>query len=127
MFGSSEDGSSFATHSVAFFIGCVLRSKVYSLVSSSSNVCKMKNCASSATSEEDVVFSMEVVCMSSCILKWTFSLTVSSSLGKKSAVVLTETAICAVLKSNCNTSLHAFYSVGGLDFSKRSLNGLRIC
>ena len=62
-----------------------------------------QTCSSSATSEEDVVTSMGVVCTSSWILRWIFSVTFSSYLKKKSAALLTEPAICDFLKLNCRT------------------------
>ena len=65
-----------------------------------------QNFFSSATPEEDVVTSRGIVCTSSLILGWLFSVTFSSSLEKQSAVVLTEPAICAILEINCNTNLH---------------------
>ena len=52
-----------------------------------------KNCSSSATSEEDAVTSMGVVCTSSRILRWIFSVTFSSNLERTLAAVLTEPAI----------------------------------
>ena len=62
-----------------------------------------KNCSSSATSEEDVVTSMGVVCTSSLILGRILSVTFNSNRERKSAAVFTEPAICAILKLNCST------------------------
>ena len=62
-----------------------------------------KKCSSSATSEDDIDTSMGVVCTSSRILRRIFSVTFSSNLDRKSAAVLTEPAICAILKLNCST------------------------
>ena len=75
-----------------------------------------KNCSPSATSEGDVDTSMGVVCTSSRILRWIFSVTFSSSLERKSAAVLIEPAICAILKLNCSTFSHAFHRDGGMAF-----------
>ena len=85
---------------------------ICSSVPSSPPTCVKKNCSASATSEEDFVTSMGVVCTSSRILTWIFYLTLSSNLVKKSAVVLTEPAICAILKMNCSTKSHAFHHGG---------------
>ena len=43
-------------------------------------------------------------------------MTFSSNLQRKSAAVLTELAICAVLKLNCGTYSHAFHRDGGMAF-----------
>ena len=67
------------------------------------SACVTKNCSSSATSEEEVVTSIGVVWISSRILRRIFSVTLSSSLGKKSAALLVEPARCAILNLNCNT------------------------
>ena len=72
-----------------------------------------KNCSSSATSEEEVVTSKGVVWISSRILRRIFSVILISSLERKSAAVLTELALCAILKLNCSTSSHAFQSAAG--------------
>ena len=73
-----------------------------------------KNCSYTATSEEHVVTSMPVVWMSSRILRRIFSMTMSSSLDKQLAAVLTEPAISGIIKLNCNTSSHAFHNDGGI-------------
>ena len=75
---------------VLFFQGFV-----FSSVSFSPSVCVKKNCSSSATSEEDVVTSMGVVCTSSLILRRIPSVTFNSNPESKSAAVFTEPAICA--------------------------------
>ena len=62
-----------------------------------------KVCSSSATSEEEVVTSIGVVGISSLILRRIFSVTLGSSLERKSAAVLTDPAMCAILNLNCNT------------------------
>ena len=73
-----------------------------------------KNCSSSATSEEDVVTSMGVVCTSSLILRRILSVTFNSNRERKSAAVFTELALCAILKLNCSTKSHAFHKHGGM-------------
>ena len=80
------------------------------------SACVKKNCSSSATPEEEVVTSICVVRISSLILRRIFSVTLSSSLEKRSAAVLTDLAICAILNLNCNTYSHAFQSDGGIAF-----------
>ena len=95
--------SSFAAHCFAFCRDCSFRSRVCSSDSLVSSACVKKNCSSSATSEEEVVTSIGVVWISSLILRRIFSVTLSSSLERKSAAVLTDPAICAILKLNCNT------------------------
>ena len=91
-------------------------SRIHSLVSFSPSVCVKKTFSSSATSQEDVVTSMVVGCTSSLILRRMFFVTYNSSLEMKPAAVLTEAAICAILKLNCNTDWHAFYNDGGTAF-----------
>ena len=98
-----EGGSSFANHCFAFCRDYSFRSSVCFSDSSSLSACVKKNCSSSATSEEDVVTSMGVVWISSPILRRIFHVTLSSSLEKRSVAVLTETAMCAIWKLNCNT------------------------
>ena len=114
--GFIEDGSSCATHSCAFFRDWSFLSSVCSSVSSSPSACAKKNCSSSATSEEDVVTSMFVVCTSSLILSWIFSVTFISNCERKSGVVFTEPTICAFLMLNCSTKSHAFHKDGGTTF-----------
>ena len=94
---------SFAAHCVAFCCNCSYRSRVCSSESLPSSACVKKICSSSATSEEDVVTSIGVVWISSPILRRIFSVTLISSLESKSAAVLTDPAICAILKLNCKT------------------------
>ena len=62
-----------------------------------------KICSSSATSEEEVVTSIGVVWISAVILRRIFSVTLSSSLERNSAAMLTDPAIYAILKLNYNT------------------------
>ena len=100
--GIIEDGSWFTTHSVAFFRDWFVRWRICSSVLSLPYACVKRNCSSSATSEENVVASMGVVCTSSRILRWTFSVTFSSNLEKNSAAVLTEPAIRAILLLSCS-------------------------
>ena len=95
--------SSFAAHCFAFFRDCSFRSNVCSSDSLPSSACVKKICYSSATSEEEVFTSIGVVWISSLILRRIFSVTFSSSLERKSAAVLTDPAMCAILKLNCNT------------------------
>ena len=89
---------------------------IYSSVSPWLSGCVKKNCSSSATSDEDVHTSMGVVCTSSQILRWIFSVAFSSNLDRKSAAVLTEPVICAILKLNGSTQSHAFHRDGGMAF-----------
>ena len=98
-----SDGSSCATHYVAFLRDCSFHARVCYLVFSSPSACAKKKCSSSATSEEDVVTSMGVVCKSSLILRRIFSVTFNSNRERKSTAVFTEPAICTVLKLNCST------------------------
>ena len=98
-----EDGSSFVIHCFAFCLDCSFCSRVCCSDSSLLSPCVKKNCSWSATSEEEFVTNMGVVCTSSRILRWTFPETFSSNLETKSATVLTEPAICAMLKLNCST------------------------
>ena len=93
-----EGVSSFAAHCFAFCLDRTFHSRGCYSDSSLMSACVKKNFSSSATSEEDVVTSMGVVWISSLILRHIFSVTLSSSLEKKSAAVLTETAMCAILK-----------------------------
>ena len=95
--------SSFAAHCFAFRFDCSFRSRICSSHSLLSSACVKNNCSSSATSEEEVVTSIGVVWISFLILRRIFSVTLSSSLEKKSAAVLTDPAMCAILKLNCNT------------------------
>ena len=96
-----EDGSSFSTQCFAFCLDCSFRSRVCKSDSSFLSACVKKNCSSSATSEEEVVTSIGVVWIFSRTLRLIFSVTSSSSLDRKSAAVLTEPAMCAILKLNC--------------------------
>ena len=82
---------------------CSFLWRVCSSVSSSPSACLKENSSSSATSEEDVVTSMGVVCTSPRILRQIFSVTFNYIWERKSAAVLTEPAICAILKLNCST------------------------
>ena len=102
--------------SFAFYLDCSLRSRVCSSDSLVSLTCVKKNCSSTATSEEEVVRSRGVVWISSLIFRRIFSVTLSYSLERMSAAVLTDPAMCAILKSNCNTKSHAFHSAGGIAF-----------
>ena len=95
--------SSFAAHCFAFCLDHSFRSRVCSSDSLPSSACVKKNCSSSATSEEEVVNSIGVVWISSLILRRIFSVTLIYSLERKSAAVLTDPAMCAILKLNCNT------------------------
>ena len=95
--------SSFAAHCFAFCLDRSFRSRVRSYGSLESSACVKKTCSSSATSEEEVILSIRVVWISSLILKRIFSVTLSSSLERKSAAVLTEPAMCVISKLNCNT------------------------
>ena len=95
--------SSCAAHCFAFCLDCSFCSRVRSPDLSLLCARVKKNCSSSATSEEDVVTSIGVVWISSRILRRFFSVTLGSSLERKSAAVLTEPAMCAILKLNCNT------------------------
>ena len=95
--------SSFAVQCFAFCRDCSFRSRVCSSDSLGSSACVKKNYSASATSEEEVVTSMGIVWISSLILRRIFSVTLSSSLERKSAAVLTDPALCAILKLNCNT------------------------
>ena len=60
--------------------------------------------------------SIGVVWISSRILRRIFSVTLSYSLERKSAAVLTEPAMCAILKLNCNTQSHAIQNAGAIAF-----------
>ena len=101
--GCIEDGSWLATHSTAFCRVCSFLCKICSSVSCWLSVWVKKNCSSSATSEEDVVTSISVVCTSSLILRQILSVTFNSNLERKSAALFTEPAISAILKLNCST------------------------
>ena len=97
-------GFSFTAQCFAFSFDCSFHSRgVCSSDSSLLSACVKKICSSSATSEEEVVTLICVVWISSLILRRIFSVTLSSSLERKSAAVLTEPAMCAILKLNCNT------------------------
>ena len=96
-----EGSSSFATHCFAFARECFFYSRVCSSDSDSLSAFLKEDCSSSALAEEDVVTSMGVVWTTSLILSSLFSVTLS--LEKRSAAVLTESAMIAILKSNCNT------------------------
>ena len=98
--------SSFIAHCFAFCLNCSFRSRVCSTDSSLRSACEKKSCSSSATLEEEVVTSMGVVWISSLNLRRIFSVTLSSSLERNSAAVLTEPAMCVFLKLNCNTWSH---------------------
>ena len=95
--------SSFAAHCFAIRLDRSFRSRVCSSDSLLSCACVKKNCSSSATSEEEVVTSIGVVWISSLILRCIFCVTLSSSLERKSAAVLTDQVMCSMLKLNCNT------------------------
>ena len=97
------DDFSFAAHRFAFCRDCYFRSRVCSSDSLASSACVKKLCSSLSTSEEEFVNSMGVVWISSLILRRIFSVTLSSSLERKSIAVLTDPAMCAILKLNCNT------------------------
>ena len=99
----SDGGSSFATHFFVFCRECSFCSSVSSPDSFSLSAWVKKNCSSSVTSDEAVVTWMGVVWISYRILRRIFPLTLSCSLERKSAAVLTEPAICAISKLNCNT------------------------
>ena len=72
-----------------------------------------------------MVTSIGFVWMSSRILRRILSVTLSSSLERKSAAVLTDPAMCAILKLNCNTYSYAFQSAGGIGFVwKKRVNDL---
>ena len=85
---------SFAAHCFAFCLNRSFRSKVCSSDSLTSSSCVKKNCSSSATSEEEVVTSIGVVWISSPILRRILTVTLSSSLERKSVAVLTDPAMC---------------------------------
>ena len=112
----NEDASSFATHSFAFSRDCSFRRWVCFPDLYSLSAWGKKKCSSSATSQEKIVTPMGVVCMSARILRRIFSATLSSSLERKSAAALTDTAMSATLKVNCNTSSDAFHSAGRIAF-----------
>ena len=95
--------SSFNAHCFAFCLGCSFPSRVWSSESTLLSACLKNNCSSSATSEEEVVTSIGVVCISSRILRRIFSVTLSSSLKRKSTAVLTGPAMCANSKLCCYT------------------------
>ena len=90
IFGFVEDGSSFATLPVAFLENVFFRLKTCCLVSFSPSVRMKKNSSSSVTSERDVFTSIGVVCVSSRILRRTFSVIFTSNKEKNSAAVLTQ-------------------------------------
>ena len=91
-----EDGSSISTHFLPFCRDYFIRSRVFSSDSSLLSACVTKNSSPSATSEEEMVTSIGVVWISSRILRRIISVTLSSSLEKKSA--LTQPATCGILK-----------------------------
>ena len=101
--GFFEDVFLCAIYSVAFSRGCISLSRVCSSVSVFPFACVTKKCSSSATSEEEVVTSKGVVCMSSQILRQNLSVTFNSNLERKPSAALTEPAICAISKMNCST------------------------
>ena len=101
--GFFEDGSSFATHSVAFYRDFTFCSRVCDWVLFSPSAFVKKNCSSSATSEEDVVTSMHVICTFSLILRRIFFVSLNPSLEGQSSAVLIVPAICTALEWNCNT------------------------
>ena len=109
-----ENVSSFATLCFAFCLDRSYCSRVYSSDSSSLPACVKKNCPSSATSEEEVVTSIGVVWISSRIFRRIFSVTLSSSLERKLAAVLTQPAMCAILKLSFSTKSHASQSASGI-------------
>ena len=82
----NRDGSLFGTHSFASGWDCPFRWRVCSFDSFSLFAWVKKNC-SSAISEEDIVSSMDVVCMSLQILRGIFSVTLSSSLARESQLL----------------------------------------
>ena len=76
------------------------------------SACERKSCYPSATSEVYVVTSICFVYISSRTLKKISSVTLSSNLVKKAALVENEKAFCAFLKWVCNTWSHSFQSDG---------------
>ena len=93
-----KSGSSVTAHCFAFCLDFSFRSRVCPSDSLLSSACVKKNYSSSATSKEEVVTSIGVVWISSLILRRIFSLTLSSTLERKSAAVMTDPAICAFFK-----------------------------
>ena len=92
---------------------CFLLS-VCSLVSFSLSDCVRKNYSSSGTSDEDVVTSIGVVCISSRISRRIFSVVLRYCLERNSAAVQVELTMCAIFKLSFNTSILAFHSDGGM-------------
>ena len=84
------DGPSFATHCFAFCLDCSALPSVRSSDSSCLSDCVKENVSSSGTSEEEVVTSIGVVWITSRIFRPIFSVTLTSSLERKLAAVLTE-------------------------------------
>ena len=80
--GLLEDGTLITTQSVALPEIALFFLRICSSVPSSPSVCVKKNCSSSPTTQEDVVNSMGVVCISFWTLKRIFSVTFSSNLEK---------------------------------------------
>ena len=101
VFGTGN--SSFTAQCFAFCLVFSFRSRVCSSDLLLLSACVMKNCSSSATSEEEVVTSIGFVWISSLFLRRIFSVTLGSSLDRKSATVLTDPEMCAILNLNCNT------------------------
>ena len=93
-----EGGSTFATHCPAFCRDCSFRLRVSYSDSSLLSACLKNNCSSTATTVEDVVTSIGFVWIFSRILRRIFSVTLSSSLERKSAEVFSEPALCTILK-----------------------------
>ena len=112
-----ETSSLFTIISAALLRERSFLSGVWFLVSVPTSACVMKNCSSSPTSEEGVVNSIGVLCMCFQILRRMFSITLCSSLARKSAAVMIEaTNVCFFRKKTCNTKSHAFNSDGGKTF-----------
>ena len=63
-----------------------------------------------------MVPSMGAVRIFSQIFRRIISVILGSSLERKTAALLTEPAISAIFKLNCNTKSHAFHSAGGIAF-----------
>ena len=112
----TEDGSSFATHSGAFFRDWSFLLRVCSSVSYRLFACVTRGHFKFPISQEDVVISIGVVCMSHRTWSWIFSVDLRSNPERKQAVVLIEPAMCAFLQIICNTELHAFHSDGAIAF-----------
>ena len=108
--------SSFAAHCLAFCLNCSFRWRVCSSDWLLLSACVKKICSPSAMSEEEDVTSIGVGWICSQILRRISSVTLSSSLERRSTAVLTDPAMCAILKLYCNTESHALQSAGGIAF-----------